>query len=424
MNAVLENGVVFLSEPIVTSHTVAVGFWFSIGSRYEKENQKGITHFVEHLIFKGTYPSTNCPKGRTAYDIACAFDRMGGYVNAFTEREEVCLYFVVPYNNFHEALDIVCDMSFNSSFQKSDIEKERSVICSEILSAQDDPEDAALDTLAEKIWPKNSISTSIAGSVNDVKKIHREELISWYEKNFIHGGLQISIAGNFDDKDAIRQLEKLPKRKEVKSGLQKNTLFKVPMWNKGFSFEKADFQMEQIFCSYPLDFPFTATKYYCWAILNALIGDTMSSRLFQSLRENGGYCYNVYSFFSIYDDCGFWCAYTSAPSEKTVSIIKKLNAELENLRTEELTDAEIQAAKEHLCGEEIINAEDIEQRMKKMSRLFALGFKMETVEETVANIRAITKSELRLTLDKLLCKENQAMLIYGPKLKQNVKKWL
>jgi len=424
MNAVLNNGVVFLSEPIVAFHTVAVGFWFSIGSRYENENQKGITHFVEHLIFKGTYPSEKCPNGRTAYDIACAFDRMGGYVNAFTERENVCVYFVVPHSSFYEALDILCDMCFNSCFPKTDIEKERSVICSEILSAQDDPEDAALDTLIEKIWPKNSVSASIAGSVNDVKKIQRAELVAWYKKYFVNGSLQISIAGNFNEKDAINRLKELPKRKEVKPGLQQNSFFSVPIWNNGLSLEIADFQMEQIFCVYPLKFPITKIKYYALAILNALIGDTMSSRLFQSLRENGGFCYNVYSFFSIYDDCGLWCAYVSAPSEKTITVIEKLSIELDKLRNKEITDAEIQAAKEHLCGEEIINAEDVEQRMKKMSRLFSLGFDMESVEQTVASIRSITKYELREALDTLLCAENQAMLIYGPKLKRKDRKKL
>ena len=140
------NGVTLIAEPIEAVRTAAIGFWFSCGSRYEKEGHRGVSHFAEHMLFKGT-------ESRSAFDIAAAFDRMGGYANAFTEREQVCLYCVVPAVHAGDALDILCDMAENSVFPDAEIERERFVIESEITASLDDPEEAALDAVAEILWP-------------------------------------------------------------------------------------------------------------------------------------------------------------------------------------------------------------------------------------------------------------------------------
>ena len=298
---VLTNNTVLITEPIATVKTAAIGFWFSVGSRYENENQRGISHFVEHMIFKGT-PT------RSAFEIACAFDRIGGYVNAYTEREQLCVQCVVPSQYAEYALEILCDMTQNSMFSPEQVEKERSVIENEIISALDDPEEAALDAVAEAVWPKQSISQNICGTTDSIKKINTEDLINWYKKHIVEGERVICIAGNVNVREISKKLSMSPMQTKIEALSHFNV---VPEWKDGLHCIEADFQQEQILLLYPLQTPISKEMYYSWAILNALIGDTMSSRLFQSLREQSGFCSNVYSFFNICSYCVFCLTYSS-----------------------------------------------------------------------------------------------------------------
>lgn len=411
----LQNGVVLISESVKTVKTVAIGFWFLCGSRYEGAKERGISHFTEHMLFKGT-------QKRSAYDIAVAFDRIGGYVNAFTEREHVCLHCVVSAIHTNSALEVLCDMIENSIFSDEEINRERMVIESEIISSQDDPEEAAHDAASEIVWPKNSISTPILGSKNTIKKLTREKLFNWYTDYFVTGNLTVTIAGNIDHTVVYTALEKLGNHRcDVPPRVKTSS---IPNWKAGVHFIEADFQQEQLFVLYPLQFPFTQTEYYSWLILNALIGDTMSSRLFQALRERGGCCYNVYSFLSLYTDCGYWCAYASSTKKNTALVIKNIQKELLAVLKEGFTDNEITAAKEHICGEEIINSEDMEQRMKSLARNWYMDFSQYTPEQTIEAIRAVSKQNLIDVLTHLLDSKNESLLVYGPPLSTQAKKRL
>ncbi len=199
---ILKNNITLITESIDTVKTVAIGFWFQCGSRYEQKNEKGISHFVEHMLFKGT-------KTRTAFDIASSFDKIGGYVNAFTEREQVCLHCVVPAIHAHTALEVLCDMIENSVFNEDEIERERKVIISEIISSLDDPEETALDASIETVWPDNPISSSILSTKKDIKKITRQSLKNWYTKYFVTGPLMVSVSGNVGETKLQATLEKL-----------------------------------------------------------------------------------------------------------------------------------------------------------------------------------------------------------------------
>lgn len=419
----LKNGTVLITEPIATVKTVAIGFWFSVGSRYEHEKQRGISHFVEHMVFKGT-------QKRTAFDIAVSFDRIGGYLNAFTERENLCIHCVVPSNYTAEALEILCDMTENALFRPEDVEKERSVIESEIISSLDDPEEAALDTVISKIWPHNSISQSISGTVEDVHKITRDELYQWYKNHISSGELTVFLAGNFDNTQVENRLQSLsPRQIQTKPGVflgldttNITSYFSCPVWQSEISFVPADFQQEQLFYLFPLPIPYTEDEYYGYAILNALIGDTMSSRLFQALRENGGYCYNVYSFFTFNSDCGYWCGYSSSAKENLLSVAKTLQDEITLLLEKGFSKNEVDAAKEHLCGEEIINSEDMEQRLKRLSRNYYFNFPQCSVEESIEKIRGISADMLITCMKKLFDFDQQSLIVYGPKLSRKNKK--
>lgn len=408
---ILQNKAVLITEPIASSKTVAIGFWFSVGSRYESEGNQGITHFVEHMLFKGT--ST-----RSAFQIACEFDKIGGYINAFTEREQMCVYCVVPCFYATKALSIISEMIYDSTFLTTEVEKERTVIQSEIISSLDDPEEVAMDAVFSSIWKNNPIALNISGSVSDVESITRENLFDWYNRFVKSGPLTITIAGNFNQEEIFNCINDFP----IRENFEQNFPLQIPTWNSGLDFISADFQQEQFFLLYKLDSKIDLKQNLILSVLNAIIGDTMSSRLFQSLRENSGFCYNVYSFINLFQDCGFWCFYATSSKENCLNVARNLIQIVDEFFENEISEEEINYAKQHLCGEEIMAGEDMEQRMKQMARCWFSGFNQNSSEDILKFINEIQLDDLYNILKMIKNNLEKALVIYGPKVKSVNKK--
>ena len=241
---ILDNNVLLITEPVEGVKTASIGFWFRTGSRFESAETRGVTHFVEHMLFKGT-------KTRSPFDIAVSFDRIGGYINAFTERENMCVHCVVPSAHVETALEVMCDMTQNSVFASEELERERDVIISEIISSQDDPEEAALDAASEAIWPGHPVSASIAGSVEDVQKLTRDSLLNWYEKYVVSGSLVVCVSGCVNEKSIAQNLSKLPSRIIPDYELPKDKVIS-DIWRSGKMFTKAPFIQMQFFLQLPL----------------------------------------------------------------------------------------------------------------------------------------------------------------------------
>lgn len=398
---ILSNNIVLITEPVATVQTAAVGFWFPVGSRHEEAGQRGVTHFVEHLLFKGTAT-------RSAFDIALAFDRIGGYLNAFTDRESLCLHCVVPALHLGQALEVMVDMVSNSLFEEKEIERERAVIQSEIVSSQDDPEETALDAASEAVWPGHPLAAPIAGTVEEVGRLSRQMLVDWYHGHIVRGPLVICAAGNLDQE----VLERVAAGLASRSDLGRNMSCR-PVWKPGILFRDAPFRQMQFFLQLPACPPVSAKDYYCWAVANALVGDTMSSRLFQKLREEGGYSYNVYSFMTHYSDTTCWCAYASAARKDSQKVVETLYRELRWLKDGGFTPDELEAACQHVCGEEIIAAEDMEYRSKRLYRHYSLGFPQASTEEIINLIQGLSGQDVAAALDGLLDFRQTALLVYG-----------
>lgn len=413
----LENGITAILEPISGVKTLALGFWFNCGSRYEQKGEHGISHFTEHLLFKGT-------NTKTAYNIACAFDKTGGYVNAFTDKEQVCLHAVVPTGYEQSVLTICIDMIEHSILPKDECERERRVIQSEIISSADDPEETAFDMIIKALFPKNSLGKPVLGSLSDVKNLTHDQLFTWYQKYFAKAPYLVTISGNFDERIIISTLKNC-KLKTTPTQLTKNTYpFVQPQWKSGFQHITASFKQTQIFYSIPLVVPQNIRDYYALLILNSLFGDTMSSRLFQSLREKGGFSYNVYSFFNIFSDTAYWGAYATSDKKNISTVLSIMVAEFQNLCTVPLTDEEILTAKEHVYGEEIINSADADYRMKLLARHYFMNFAPIHHNELLLLIRSITKAELIDYLNRNLSFQKASTIIYGPAISEKTKKTL
>lgn len=410
----LQNGVTLLTEPVAASNSVAIGFWFSVGSRIESKENYGITHFTEHMIFKGT-------SSLKARDISCAFDVMGGYINAWTDKENICVHCVVPSlnDNFQKALGIICDMTENSLFDETEIQKERKVIQSEIVSALDDPEECSVDAVAKIIWNVKGLAHSVGGSVEDVEKITREQLFSWYKKYIKRGNLHVCIAGNFDVDFAAKFLtENLSKKNpeqidytKVDSALGKNGSF----FKAGNVQVKSSFGQQQIFAVFPFKNQLTKKDVYSLLVLDSILGGTTSSRLFTALREDSGLCYNVSSYIVNYCGASIWYGYVSCERNKTNEVLKLLNSQL-SLENMNFSDQEINNAKEHLCGEEFLAGQDSEFIAKRLDRNFWLGFDLADTEETLQDIRSVTKNDI-MDCARLLFGNQKSIVVYGSRFR-------
>jgi predicted Zn-dependent peptidase len=241
-------------------------------------------------------------------------------------------------------------------------------------------------------------------------------LYDWYKKYIVHGKLTVCIAGNADTEEVVKILETLSEHTEQKpeNGLF-DSVFSVPHWHGGKKMLKAPFLQEQIFLLYPIK-PYTSNhQMVVQNVFNAIVGDTMSSRLFQRLRETGGYSYNVYSYFNMFADCGYWCAYASASKEKTFSVISDMQEELKKLLTNGITESELEGARQHLCGEEIIAGEDMENHVKRMIRSYVNKMDYVDTEKLISDIMSVTKEDVSSFIEELLNNKNFALILYGPK---------
>lgn len=412
----LNNGVHLLAEPESSTEAVSVGFWFPFGSRDESlkrkcklhldevQSTRGAAHFVEHMLFKGTTT-------RNAYTLANEFDRIGGYINAFTERELVCVHFVVPYKHCINSLNILCDMIANSVFSNEDFFKERSVIESEILSALEDSEDVAQDAVMQTLYQDSSISWSIAGSVDELKKLTRDSVFKIYQEYFKYGKLIVSIAGkyNFDEVKTLLQTQ-LPSRKEKKINETK-----VPHFSSGNYFLQSNFLQTQCFISFPISIPKNQKEYYIWEVANSIIGDAVSSRLFQTLREKCGLCYNVYSSFSVGKDTALWFAYAAFSQEKLMSVINKTEEQIISVLNGTISDSELVDAKMHLQGEISLESEDMEFRMKRNARQFLFDKELYSCSDTIKIIDKISISDVNNILKNNIIEAKKSIIVFGPK---------
>lgn len=411
-----DNNVVLLLHQIPEAKVSSFGFWFSVGSRSEKAGEYGITHFTEHMLFKGTTK-------RTTHEIACSFDRIGGMVNAFTERENVCLYCTVPASdkNTRTALEVLSDMSENSIFPSDELEKERSVVENEVLAVFDDSEECGLDFMSQNIWKGSSFERNITGSVDDVNSITREKLLDYYDKHFRKGELVVCAAGNVSEDDLKEHLSKLGMHEKYRKYPENLHHNEKPVFHSGFFSKKASYNQAQIYNVFPMKVPFSESEYFTLCVLNALSGDTMTSRLFESLREKKGLCYSVYSFFTYYEDLAAWISYVNADRKKTMEVCLELRNQFKLLFSEGVLDEEIEWAKEHLIGEEIISGEDPEYLMKMLQRNFSLGFPLRETKENIECIRKVSKSDIIKLISELIDFKNSALVVYGAKLSKKQK---
>ncbi|MGN0729922.1 M16 family metallopeptidase [Treponema sp.] len=415
---ILSNNITLITQPVLNSRVTTFGFYFSVGSRFENEGEHGISHFTEHMLFKGTASKSN-------REISLVFDRMGGIFNAFTERENVGVYCTVPsesMENYKVALDTLCDLTENCTFPPEEMEKERGVVQSEILAVLDDPDDSAMDEVASCVWPNQKLSLAITGTSDDVNSITREQMLGWYKKYFTEGELVVIVCGRIDEEFLVETLQALSTHRPALEFFRHSHFSEKALWNVEKRILKARFSQTQIFCMYPLSSLLSFEEYISLLIFNSAAGETMSSRLFSSLREQSGLCYSVGSFYTTYENAGLWSAYAVCEKSNAAQVYRRLSDEISGFLENQISDEEIEISKERLCGSEILGETRTAFLMQRLWNFYSMGFPLCGTEKILAGIRSAEKRDIIEFIAKLLNEEKKASLVYGPSLSSRQKK--
>ncbi len=406
----LPRGALLIEESAAGARSFAVGFWFPLGSRHEAKTERGFVHFVEHMVFKGS-------ARRSAQDFAREVDRVGGYLNAFTERDTLCFHCVVPKAYWRLALDIMVDLVLGATFPDEEFERERQVIQSEILAAGDDPEEASHDGLLARLWPGDSLSRKIAGEVDDLEKVTRDALYGFYRRRLTCDHLIVSISGSVDERDVEQELSRL-----LDAMLPSDMAPEPyppeppPTFAPARAFEMAAVSQIYLYEALEVSEGGDPDDYYVLSVLNGALGESMSSRLFQNLREKQGLCYSVYSSFTLDRGVGLWMASASSSTKLFPRLLESLDAELDRLADGDegaLTEAEVEESMSRIAGSFDLALEDPDYRMKRIAKQkLCSGFVLDA-EETKDKILAVDKPRVDAMAARIFLGRKRALFAYG-----------
>jgi len=355
---VLPNGLTIVSEQIPYVRSVTVGVWIKSGSRQENREINGLAHFLEHMIFKGT-------ERRSAREIARSLESVGGYLNAFTSKEQTCYYAEVLDTQLPKAIDVLSDMICHSRFSPREMEKEREVILDEIDSIEDTPDDLVQDIFIEKLFPDNSLGFPILGTKESVEAISRNQLLNFYFNNYNTANIVIAGAGNLAHEklvDLCASKFKLPDSR-FSSGN-----------NYTASLGQGDFVMNRNvsqahICLGTSALPYNHHLKFELLLLNTVLGVGMGSRLFQNIRERYGVAYAVYSFVDFYSDNGLLAIYLGTERNKKNLALQLIDRELDRLKSKPLSKTELGRIKSQLKGNLVLGLENTSKRMSRLAKM-------------------------------------------------------
>ena len=388
----LENGIRVIGEPMPHYRSVSMGVWVDAGSVCENEAEAGASHFIEHMLFKGT-------ERRTAAEIAAEMDAIGGNLNAFTAKECTCFYAKVLDEHLPRAADMLADLLRNSKFDEADIEREKGVVCEEILMTEDSPEDMAHETLCALLYENTPLAKPILGTQESVRSFTRETLMDYMGRHYMPNNIVISCAGHFEREALMDALN----RYFAGGGMGERSPRKVSTLSGGHRFRAVEKDIEQVHLC--LGFPGFALDedgQYALFVLNNALGGSMSSRLFQSIREARGLAYSVYSYPSSYTETGYFALYAGTGEGTAEQVTALTLEELEKLRKNGLTKEEFIRSKEQLKGSYMLGQESTSARSNAIGKMELLRGRVYSEEEIMQRIERITMDDVQAILPKVL----------------------
>jgi len=401
---VLPNGVRIITEHMPESYSATVMAWIDAGSFLESSKISGISHFIEHLLFKGT-------KTRSAQKIVQEIEDTGSCINAFTEKEFTCYYAKTFSDKTSIILDILLDMVFNSTFREEDIKLEKQVILEEIKMYEDTPDELVHDMLIKSFWPDNTLSAPITGTAESVAHISYNDIIEFVENFYTPDNIVISIAGKFNEEEVLEQIEKTTAHLKSK---RKKTLFTIPTVNPDIITTRKDIEQSHI-CIGMRGLSILNSDRYASSIIDISLGGGMTSRLFQEIREKRGLAYSINTFEALYRPAGIFGVYAATNHENINELINIINYEIEKYRTKGISNEEFQRSIVQLKGSLLIGLESTKFRASRNGRSELYFNRTFEVEEICNAINRVTYDDITRLSNYIFDAEYSSLSIVSPK---------
>ena len=400
---VLPNGLIVLTERMEHLRSVAMGVWIKSGSRCETPEANGISHFVEHMVFKGT-------RSRSAQHIAREMDSIGGNLDAFTGKETICFNVKSLAEHVPIALDVLADLVLNPTFAKEEIERERGVILEEIKIDEDNPDVLVHELFTQNFWKDHPLGKPILGTTATVGKLDQRQLFDYHGGRFLGGNMIFSAAGNLEHEPFVEAVAQKFASLHLGQPTQEDQApaasARIILRNK-----KA---LEQVQICLGVPAPsITDDTRYASLILNTVLGGGMSSRLFQTIREERGMAYSIYSDLNPYRDTGTLCIYAGTSVAKALDAIDLILVEFRKLKETPLSEEELTRAKDQLKGNILMGLESSNSRMANLARQEMYFRQFFTVDEIIARIDAVTAEQIQAMAQRLFDPEKIAVTLLG-----------
>lgn len=426
----LSNGIQVALEHLPYLRTVSFGVWVRIGSAGESKSNNGISHMIEHMLFKGT-------KNRTAKQIADLTSSIGDDVNAFTSKEVTCYYGSTITEHLPTLIDLIADMLQESCFNESDIRKEKRVICDEIDMYEDSPEDLVHELLQQRIFKDQSLGYIISGNKSVVRSFTKQQLLAFMKLHYTADNIIISVAGKFDKNELIKLLEE--KFKNVPRGFKKASNIANAIKNKqSIHLEPYQAKYEHMtseskvlyqncFCTrhkeieqlhMNLAFPaisIHSSKNDIFSIFNSILGGSNNSRLFQKIREDLGLAYSIYSYGSSFDTAGLFHIDITINPTQADAVLCAVNGVLKDLRENGITSEELTTHKAQVITEFIMSSESAKSRMNSNAKSLMIRGQIKTLDEALDGIKKVTLEDINLFAKQILDMEKLSICLVGPK---------
>ncbi|WP_102692617.1 M16 family metallopeptidase [Rummeliibacillus pycnus] len=398
---ICQNGVRILVENLPYVRSVSMGIWVNVGSENESAEENGITHFIEHMLFKGTY-------SRTAKEIAESFDRIGGQLNAFTSKENTCYYAVTLDHHAIEAITMLADMFFHSKFEETDIERERQVIYEEMAMVEDTPDDDVDERLWSVMYPNHSMGAPILGTEETLSTFTKEKIESYIYENYTPDKVVISVAGNISNELVDKMISLFGQF--TNSTHQTNKISKIPMFVPGKTIKESNTEQSHLVLGYE-GLTVKDPDLVSLLVVNNILGDTTSSRLFQKVREEKALAYSIFSYYSAYEYAGAFMIYGGTSPDKLTTLEETILEITENIVNDGVSKIEIQYAKEQLESNLLLGLETSNDFMNRNAKNELIYGEERTVNQTLQELYDVNEESVNRVIQNLLTKTYASSVI-------------
>lgn len=408
----LGNGIRVLSEQHPNSRAISMGIWVLTGTRDENSNEAGISHLLEHLVFKGT-------KTRSAYQIAKSLEALGGDLNAYTTREYTCYHALVLKDHWSEALNVLCDLISNMQISTHDFRLEKGVILQEIAMTEDTPEEIIYDVLFEKAYAGNPVSAPILGTVKSVASMSQKKVTDYYKSRYTGKNIIVSVAGDLDHQVFLEAVEKQLARKKKAQFKAKR---EKPRWKAARTvIEKSSEQIHML-----MGLPtasFTDPRRFEAYIVNTLLGGGMTSKLYQSVREKKGLVYSIHSMLNTFVDSGSMMIYAGTELKSAPKVAEIISRELRKLKKQGISNSDVELFKTQVIGSILLGSDDIENRMTSIAVNEMVFGDYRSVDSVIQQIEKVTRDSVNEFIENEFKTEKICGVLMGAGVKDLSKWW-